>query len=166
MAKISNTVREHIFSRDGYECLRCWVKDNLTIDHIIPLSKGGTNRMGNMQTLCMGCNSDKGNNIVDYRWVEHIPKSWFNLSIPINELGITDEVLPVIVDKCKNPFAEPKKKKLKQIVKELGFYDNPITMERDIFLMHQTPEQFAIAKQHGWRIAKMLTEPEPNFHYE
>lgn len=34
------------------------------------------------------------------------------------------------------------------------------------FLMHQTKEQFELAKKHGWVIAKMLTEPEPNFHID
>ncbi len=46
------------------------------------------------------------------------------------------------------------------IIKQL---DSP---EHQHFLMHQTLEQFQLAKVHGWRIAKMLTEPEPNFHYE
>lgn len=39
-------------------------------------------------------------------------------------------------------------------------------LEYQMYLQRQTPEQFKIARQHGWRIAKMLTEPEPNFHYE
>lgn len=58
--------------------------------------------------------------------------------------------------------------------KEIGFFDNPILLEREIkevaeknlFLMHQTKEQFELAKKHGWVIAKMLTEPEPNFHID
>lgn len=36
--------------------------------------------------------------------------------------------------------------------------------EHQIFLMHQTKEQFELAKKHGWRVAKMLTETECNFH--
>jgi len=100
-------------------------------------------------------------------------------------------VRPVSKKKIKNPFAEPKKKKLKEVIKELGFIDIPVSVQKEIhssqftqplgydlakmledskgyslFLQHQTPEQFQIAKQHGWKIAKLLTEPEPNFHYE
>lgn len=32
------------------------------------------------------------------------------------------------------------------------------------YLQNQTPEQFVLAQKHGWRIAKLLTEPEQNFH--
>ena len=39
-----------------------------TIDHIIPLSKGGTNFLDNLQPLCGSCNSGKNNHvIIDYR---------------------------------------------------------------------------------------------------
>lgn len=38
--------------------------------------------------------------------------------------------------------------------------------EHTLFLMHQTQEQFELAKKHGSVIAKMLTEPEPNFHID
>ncbi len=44
----------------GNHCLGCWATDKkLTVDHIIPLSKGGTNFIYNIQPLCKSCNSKK-----------------------------------------------------------------------------------------------------------
>lgn len=46
----------------GGKCAGCQVKMKLpTIDHIVPLSKGGDNDPANLQLLCMGCNSTKSN---------------------------------------------------------------------------------------------------------
>ena len=33
----------------------------LTVDHILPRSRGGTDHLDNLQLLCLGCNSSKGN---------------------------------------------------------------------------------------------------------
>jgi len=150
---IKKAIRDFIYNRDGNICLRCGTPDNLTIDHVIPLSKQGRNHKYNLQTLCYDCNQDKGDNIVDYRWIEDMPLTNFKFKEPI--------------PKRINQFAEPKKKKLKEIVKELGFYDNPVKMQKDIFLQHQTHEQFMLAKKFGWEFARMITEPQKeNFHYE
>lgn len=55
-----------VFDRDGH-CLRCLTTEKLTLDHIVPLSRGGTNDQDNLQTLCRGCNGSKGVHIRDYR---------------------------------------------------------------------------------------------------
>jgi CRISPR/Cas system Type II protein with McrA/HNH and RuvC-like nuclease domain len=52
--------RKRIFKRDGYSCQYCGSKRNLTIDHVIPRSRGGTNTWKNMVTCCFRCNSTKG----------------------------------------------------------------------------------------------------------
>jgi len=44
------------------ECAICGTKENLTIDHIIPLRKGGRNIISNIQLLCATCNQKKGSN--------------------------------------------------------------------------------------------------------
>ena len=41
-------------------CSICYVTTNLTVDHIIPRSRGGTNDPDNLQVLCRSCNSRKG----------------------------------------------------------------------------------------------------------
>jgi len=47
----------------NYKCQICGTKENITIDHIIPLSKGGTNEINNLQPLCKSCNSRKSNKL-------------------------------------------------------------------------------------------------------
>lgn len=59
--------RSRIFDRDGHACLRCSCSESLTIDHIVPLSKGGDNSDENLQTLCHRCNSAKGDATKSYR---------------------------------------------------------------------------------------------------
>jgi 5-methylcytosine-specific restriction endonuclease McrA len=40
-------------------CFFCGNKENQTIDHKIPISRGGKHGIGNLQTLCLSCNSAK-----------------------------------------------------------------------------------------------------------
>lgn len=50
------------------ECLCCGEHSkSLTADHVIPLTKGGTNDISNIQPLCGPCNSSKRTKTVDYR---------------------------------------------------------------------------------------------------
>ena len=50
-----------------YKCLRCNRRRKLTADHVIPVSKGGTSNISNIQPLCLSCNSIKGTKSTDYR---------------------------------------------------------------------------------------------------
>lgn len=60
-------IRIFIFNRDKHQCLKCNKKTKLQIDHINPISKGGENKLSNLQTLCNSCNSIKRDNFKDYR---------------------------------------------------------------------------------------------------
>lgn len=60
-------IRIFIFKRDKYKCLKCNSKENLSIDHIQAINKGGENKISNLQTLCRSCNSAKSDNYKDYR---------------------------------------------------------------------------------------------------
>jgi 5-methylcytosine-specific restriction endonuclease McrA len=52
----------------GRKCLCCGATDKkLTMDHVIPLSKGGPHVIANVQPLCQTCNNRKGVREVDYR---------------------------------------------------------------------------------------------------
>lgn len=41
------------------KCIYCGIEDDLTIDHIKPISKGGQNTLDNIVVACMGCNNKK-----------------------------------------------------------------------------------------------------------
>jgi hypothetical protein len=53
-------LREMIFERDGRKCLKCGGTEFLSVDHIVPVFRGGTNEPSNLQTLCISCNCKKG----------------------------------------------------------------------------------------------------------
>jgi 5-methylcytosine-specific restriction endonuclease McrA len=50
-----------------HRCLCCGKRRKLTADHIIPVSKGGSSNIDNIQPLCGPCNSSKGAKTIDYR---------------------------------------------------------------------------------------------------
>lgn len=55
----------------GERCLACGRSDvPLTLDHVIPLSRGGSHCIANAQPLCKPCNSSKGTQTIDYRPAE------------------------------------------------------------------------------------------------
>ena len=94
-----------IMRRDNYTCIYCGVrlgqlqrgrvltKQEFTIDHIMPKSRGGANTWGNTACACTSCNNRKGDRLpheanlklswepkrprVDY-WVAdgHVPEAW------------------------------------------------------------------------------------------
>lgn len=53
--------RQRILDRDGRKCVECESQEDLEIDHIKPVSKGGGSDDSNLRTLCERCNSAKGN---------------------------------------------------------------------------------------------------------
>lgn len=70
-AYVADVYRAEIYKRDGYRCQICGkrlaMKQDVphpkapTIDHIIPISRGGTHEPANVQAAHFGCNSAKGN---------------------------------------------------------------------------------------------------------
>lgn len=60
--------KNNIYLRDGYTCVYCgnkFEKNQLTIDHIIPKSRGGKDSYLNCVTSCKSCNSKKSNKLID-----------------------------------------------------------------------------------------------------
>lgn len=60
MRDVSKTTRSLVFERDGRVCRVCGATEHVTIDHIVPRSRGGTNAPENLQVLCGYCNRRKG----------------------------------------------------------------------------------------------------------
>ena len=58
-----HTTDEWLSLIDEYKNKCAWCKEEkpLTRDHIVPLSRGGTNKIENIQPLCSSCNSSKRN---------------------------------------------------------------------------------------------------------
>jgi 5-methylcytosine-specific restriction endonuclease McrA len=52
--------RNNIFKRDNFTCQYCDAQTNLTLDHLIPVSKGGKSSWTNLVTACRPCNARKG----------------------------------------------------------------------------------------------------------
>ncbi len=52
--------RQNIFKRDRFSCQYCGSGKNLTLDHIVPRSKGGKSSWMNLVTACRRCNTTKG----------------------------------------------------------------------------------------------------------
>jgi hypothetical protein len=60
---IPEQVRIEVWRRDGGKCVKCGSRENLEYDHIIPISKGGSNTTRNIELLCEKCNRSKSNKI-------------------------------------------------------------------------------------------------------
>jgi 5-methylcytosine-specific restriction endonuclease McrA len=55
-----NLTRQNIFKRDNNECQYCGTRKELTIDHVMPRARGGTDTWTNLVAACKKCNAKKG----------------------------------------------------------------------------------------------------------
>lgn len=115
-----NYSKYRVFIRDGHICSYCgerFKKSELTIDHVIPKSKGGTTGWKNCVTSCNKCNSKKGDKTpseagMELKIVPFAPKYDYNYFLNWN--GVVpkewEELLP-----------EKRKPKIIEVVPELKF---------------------------------------------
>lgn len=61
--RIPKEVRSAVWIRDSGLCVECGADDYLEFDHVIPVSKGGSNTEQNIQLLCRRCNNTKRDRI-------------------------------------------------------------------------------------------------------
>ena len=57
--------RRALFARDGWRCVYCGSAGRLTLDHVIPRSRGGDSVWENVVTSCAPCNLKKGNRLLE-----------------------------------------------------------------------------------------------------
>lgn len=59
-----------VYQRDGYICAYCDDEEGpFQIDHVIPVTRGGSNEMSNLRVACRSCNSSKGDRLLsEWSW--------------------------------------------------------------------------------------------------
>jgi 5-methylcytosine-specific restriction endonuclease McrA len=69
--------RRAVFARDRWTCQYCGSRSNLTVDHVVPRSKGGASSWENIVTSCAPCNRRKGNALPRHAGMtlRHAPRS-------------------------------------------------------------------------------------------
>lgn len=55
--------RRAVFARDDWTCQYCGSRSNLTVDHVIPRSRGGSSTWENIVASCAPCNRRKGDRL-------------------------------------------------------------------------------------------------------
>jgi 5-methylcytosine-specific restriction endonuclease McrA len=68
--------RHKIYKRDGHKCVYCGNSKQLTIDHLIPKSKGGKNTWENLVTCCSRCNVKKGDKTIEQAGLKLLKKPY------------------------------------------------------------------------------------------
>jgi 5-methylcytosine-specific restriction endonuclease McrA len=56
--------RRAVFARDGWTCQYCGSRSSLTVDHVVPRSKGGSSTWDNIVASCAPCNRRKGDSLL------------------------------------------------------------------------------------------------------
>jgi len=85
--------RNLIMKRDGYRCLYCNATENLTLDHILPSSRGGDDSWENLATCCGSCNVKKGNKTPEEAsmpLLKPVKRPYNKLHLTINTSNVSD----------------------------------------------------------------------------
>jgi len=95
--------RNNIYLRDGGRCQYCLnklSKDKITLDHVVPVSKGGKKTWENIVLSCMTCNQKKGNRTLEQANMKliKIPKIPSSLPIFLGTSGLSAGWLKWMVD--------------------------------------------------------------------
>jgi 5-methylcytosine-specific restriction endonuclease McrA len=83
--------RFNVFLRDQFECQYCGDASELTFDHLIPRSRGGMTRWGNVVTACAACNLEKGGRMP---WEAHMHPRLKPFEPTVQELQTNGRAFP------------------------------------------------------------------------
>lgn len=155
----SAAVRIRVMKRDRFMCTYCGVSGNnaeLEIDHIIPISKGGSNHMSNLTTSCRACNMKKGVGLLEKMNNGKIGNE-FNalLDKPVHMLKDGQiSYQAIIIGKDDDDF----------LIQRFSFFDGSPT---DIITIPKTdlfnPKKFKIyANDHEWHKAYFMQREKEN----
>lgn len=61
--QISIKVRTRVMERCDWHCTRCLSQEDLVIDHVLPIARGGSSGEWNLTVLCGLCNARKGDRV-------------------------------------------------------------------------------------------------------
>lgn len=92
--RIKSTLsRKNILARDSFTCQYCSSTENLTIDHMFPIARGGEWTWENLVTACSRCNSRKGQKTLEeanmkLNKVPKAPKDYDIVAIPLTNTAI------------------------------------------------------------------------------
>lgn len=76
---MSRDMRWYIYEKSGRTCAHCGkaldFNKDFTVEHVIPLHKGGTNNPNNLIALCRTCNKEKSDNVIEpIKYYKYLPK--------------------------------------------------------------------------------------------
>jgi len=93
MGRGSYPTRALIYKRDDHECQYCGSDKDLTLDHVIPRSKGGRETWENLVACCTKCNLKKGNKLLSETnmTLKKEPVAPFNrVYLDVQKSGVTE----------------------------------------------------------------------------
>ena len=82
-----------IYKRDKHKCQYCGCTKDLTIDHIIPKSRGGQDTWENLVVACSYCNTKKGDLFLEQTNMRLLkrPKAHYNkMQIALNDVSVSE----------------------------------------------------------------------------
>lgn len=122
-------VREYLLEKWGRKCAYCGKKDVfLEVEHILPKSRGGTNRISNLTLACRECNQKKGNQTAEEFGFKEIQKQ---AQKPLKDTAMMNATRWFLFNRLKNinlpvecgTGARTKKQRIEHNFSKTHYYD-------------------------------------------